>query len=247
MTWRWSSLAVWLRLCRLPNLLTAPGDALAGFCLTAGPHGLAPSRLVATAGASVSLYAAGVILNDIVDFQQDRRERPTRPLPSGAVRSRAAGLLLAALLYLGCALGMFLGPRAFACSLALLSTILCYNLAARRWRWCGALVMGLCRGLNVMFGAAATGPPFTMWAWRPLAAAGGMTLYIGVVTWLAAREVSRGPAWQRGIERLLGGLLPLQALLIMASGAGTVAVGLGLFLLLLWPAHARLRRTYYAT
>ena len=33
-------------------------------------------------------YTAGMILNDVLDDDVDRRERPERPLPSGAV-SRA--------------------------------------------------------------------------------------------------------------------------------------------------------------
>ena len=34
-------------------------------------------------------YTAGMILNDVADLEVDRRERPERPLPSGAV-SRTA-------------------------------------------------------------------------------------------------------------------------------------------------------------
>ena len=41
--------------------------------------------LALLAAASVLLYAAGVVLNDVADVEVDRSERPERPIPSGRI------------------------------------------------------------------------------------------------------------------------------------------------------------------
>ena len=40
--------------------------------------------------ASTALYASGVVLNDVFDLEQDRQDRPDRPLPSARISLRAA-------------------------------------------------------------------------------------------------------------------------------------------------------------
>jgi 4-hydroxybenzoate polyprenyltransferase len=80
--------SAWLRLLRLPNLLTVPGDVLAGFLLAPAAAGGAGSiRCLLAIPAGLLLYAAGLVLNDLFDYAEDLRDRPDRPLPSQ--RSRA--------------------------------------------------------------------------------------------------------------------------------------------------------------
>ena len=76
-------LRAWLQLFRVPNLLTVPGDPLAGFLIAAG--GRLDSRAACAVVASLAFYAAGLAMNDLADFAEDTRERPKRPLPSGAI------------------------------------------------------------------------------------------------------------------------------------------------------------------
>src|SRR5690242_3666498 len=71
----------WLQLFRAPNLLTVPGDPLAGYLLAS--FGSVDDKLSLAIGASLSFYAGGLLLNDLADLPEDRRERPNRPLPSG--------------------------------------------------------------------------------------------------------------------------------------------------------------------
>ena len=58
------------------------------------------------------LYLAGMALNDLADREEDARERPERPIPSGAVSPRAAALIGGSLL-----LGGVLAARARRCAM----------------------------------------------------------------------------------------------------------------------------------
>src|SRR4051794_19149635 len=79
----------YLQLVRLPNLFTAAADSLAGWLIVRGSLE-EPRRWVPLVLASVAIYAAGIVLNDVFDFEIDRVERPNRPLPSGRVSRRFA-------------------------------------------------------------------------------------------------------------------------------------------------------------
>src|SRR5262249_12267147 len=84
-----SRILAWLQLMRLPNVFTAMADVLMGFWLThatLSPIGV----LLLLLAASSLLYVAGMVLNDVYDLEQDCRERPKRPLPSGRIPMRFA-------------------------------------------------------------------------------------------------------------------------------------------------------------
>src|SRR5437660_7019390 len=108
--------------------------------------------------ASASLYSAGMVWNDFFDIEQDRRERPFRPLPSGRVSRRGAGLLGSALLAVGVGLALLAGSwmevqswtPAYLASL-LVVAILLYDAWLKR-TWLGPVGMGACRFLNVLLG-----------------------------------------------------------------------------------------------
>lgn len=101
--------------------------------------------------------------------------------------------MLAAACGAGCAFCAGMAPGLVA--LALLCAILLYNTSAKRVPVVGPLVMGLCRGLDVILGAAAAGNSLRFGA-APLAAALLFILYIAAVTTIAARETEafRGKA-----------------------------------------------------
>lgn len=189
----------WLQLMRLPNLATVPGDPLAGLCLAGGEPGW---NLLWLSLASLGLYLSGVILNDVADLEIDRRERPDRPLPSGAVgRADAAraGVLAAAG---GLGAASMAGPRVSAAAAFLLVLILTYTFVTRRGSAAGIGVMGLCRAASVGLGIAAAAPGAASAAnpWLAPAAAAGLGLYIAAVSWLAAGETR---AQYLGVKRWL--------------------------------------------
>ena len=101
----------YLQLMRLPNVFTAMADVAMGFLFVQSPawtwH---PWRdgwtLLLLIAASVALYTAGMVLNDVFDLELDRRQRSERPIPSGRVSLRAARRLGWNLLMLGVTLGI---------------------------------------------------------------------------------------------------------------------------------------------
>src|SRR5947209_11417835 len=96
------------QLVRLPNVFTAMAD----ITLAALAAGALPGRwfgFVLLLLASACLYCGGMVWNDFFDVEQDRRERPFRPLPSGKVSRGAAARLGAVLLAAGVGLAGLAG------------------------------------------------------------------------------------------------------------------------------------------
>lgn len=156
------SLLAWAQLIRAANLPGAAANVLVGWLLVCGEW--ASAAQVATAVvASLLLYVAGAIGNDLVDQVRDRERNPGRPLPSGRIHPVAARwvMWLSAAGALGCGVwmmrsfsghGQFLRPLGIIAGL--LGCIAVYNWLLKRWAG-SALFMGLCRGLNLLLGAAA--------------------------------------------------------------------------------------------
>jgi 4-hydroxybenzoate polyprenyltransferase len=107
--------------------------------------------LLLLGGASICLYGGGVALNDVFDAEVDRRDRPARPIPSGAVTSRTAVNLSSALLGAGLALAWFSSRTSFVVALLLVGAIVLYDGPLKKTRAAPA-VMGLCRSLNLLLG-----------------------------------------------------------------------------------------------
>ncbi len=214
------------------------------------------------------LYAGGMVLNDVVDASRDRDLAPGRPIPSGRVTRRAAGWAAAGTLgggWLGVALaGWFAaavapGPGAGwwvagGWGLCLGLCIVLYDLlhAANP---AACVLMGLCRGLIYVVGAAVgaglvLGEP---WPWeaavqpQTLLLATGLAGYVTAVTLLARREhgeAGRAQAGERWVPRVLL-FSPLLALLI-AVPLNFIGWGVaGLMLLLIaggWKGAATVQR-----
>lgn len=196
----------YLQLVRLPNLFTAAADSLAGWLLVRGSLD-EPDRWVPLVLASVSIYAAGIVLNDVFDYEIDRAERPNRPLPSGRVSRRFAAWLGGIALGLGPCLAALSGSVAsVVVSLILAACVLGYDAGLKR-TVLGPEVMGACRGLNLLLGLS-QGPAMG----RPggWLVAGGLALFIVGVTWISRSEVETGKT--RG---LVAGLI-LQDLALIA-------------------------------
>ncbi len=211
------SLRAWMELLRVPNLFTVPGDPLAGFLLASTRGPTANLLLVLPAvGAALCLYSAGLITNDRFDLEEDRRDRPKRPLPSGRVSTGAAVSVALILIVLGVALAAVAGKLSCAVAATLAVMMVLYNAWAKHVAIFGPLVMGLCRGLSVMLGVVAAVEPNSLNLTLAVIAASGMTIYIFAVTVIASRETTgRSP----GYFAMAPGVILLVVLLFVSSGA----------------------------
>jgi len=189
----------WLRLLRLPNLFTAPGDSLAGYFLATtfrGDASICVWRIVLLATMSVFTYAYGIVMNDVADYKEDCQIRPERPLPRGKI-SRATASIFCALLW-GLSVVLLVICTQLKCLvfydvffvlLGLWLTIVLYNFWLKRFRLVGSLAMGLCRGLNFLLGVAATGHATSFGKnWPVFVPFIAIIAYITAVTWLADKE-----------------------------------------------------------
>jgi 4-hydroxybenzoate polyprenyltransferase len=188
---RAGSLGGWLELVRPPNLFTVPGDILAGAALA----GIAAQRMLPLLSAvliSLPLYTAGLVLNHYMDRHIDAGERPRRPIPSGRVNAASACAVSLTLIGTAVVLSLLTGVTPlWATAVVLSGLILLYDGPARRIPLLGFIMMGLCRGCNILLGAAAVSGLDSP---AVLTGAGMETLYILCVTWLAHGEVDKPPA-----------------------------------------------------
>jgi 4-hydroxybenzoate polyprenyltransferase len=239
-----SRLLAWLQLMRLPNVFTAMADIFMGFWLT--HETLQPVGAFALLLLSSScLYTAGMVINDLFDLEQDRRERPQRPLPSGRVPMKDAVRFGFTLILLGeifSAATAWLArdwrPVTIAPVLAIL--ILRYNSRWKRTTF-GAVAMGGCRFLNVLLGMSVSPEPWSAANWI---VAAGIGVYIVGITWFARREatVSRRFQLLDGFIRVLGGMVLLWSFPFFPPHAVLDATFAGhwQYWLLLWLALAAL-------
>ncbi|HMO36284.1 MAG TPA: UbiA family prenyltransferase, partial [Gemmatales bacterium] len=171
----------WAQLIRLPNIFTAPADVIAGAalagCLTDHPTDI--KHLFGNILASICLYAAGMIMNDLVDFEIDAWDRPERPLPSRKIEKLHALAVMLALIVIG----SYLATNSLIV-LTLSLMIIAYNLVLKS-SFLGPLAMGGCRGFNLLLGACdlVQTSGLVWWGfWN-------VTVYITGVTLLAKDEV----------------------------------------------------------
>jgi 4-hydroxybenzoate polyprenyltransferase len=191
-----SRLHSYAQLLRLPNVFTAWADiGLAALVTGALAEHWRPLLLLVA--ASGCLYCAGMVWNDYFDVEQDRRERPFRPLPSGRVTPGAAAALGTLLLAAGggCAvladsLREVFGWRASLLAAGLAGTILLYDGWLKRTPL-GPVAMGTCRFLNVLLGLSVYPEGVGRWG-LPLALVVGV--YVAGVTWLARTEAGESSA-----------------------------------------------------
>jgi UbiA prenyltransferase family len=221
------TLATALRLGRVSNLPTVWTNTLAGIVLAGGA--VAPARTALLLAGLSLFYVGGMYLNDAFDAEVDARERPERPIPSGAAR---AGTVLVAgfgLLALGEAVvavvawalpgGAGLPP--VLAGLALGATIVWYD-ARHKQQPLAPVVMGLCRVLVYLTAglAAAPGLPSAL-----LAGAAVLLLYLIGLTYAARHETLAE----------LGSLWPL-ACLAAPFVWGAAHLGAGPVLVAVWVA-----------
>ena len=142
----------YLRLVRAPAVFSALGDPIAGLLLH--DRDVAARQASRLSAASAMLYLAGMALNDLADREEDARDRPERPIPSGAVSPRAATLIGGSLLLGGLLAARRGGARWTGPALA--AMIVAYDFQLKRSPTLGPMAMGACRALSLLMGVEAS-------------------------------------------------------------------------------------------
>jgi 4-hydroxybenzoate polyprenyltransferase len=189
------SLLPYAQLVRLPNAFTAMADIVLAAVVTGALF--TPSRLgafICLLLSSTCLYWAGMVWNDYFDLEEDRRDRPGRPLASGRIPLGTA-VLLGIGLFVGGVFFAFVADlqapewRWVATSIAafLVVVILLYD-GALKETWLGPPLMGLCRFLNILLGLSVTGNLPQGWGILLAAVVG---VYVAGVTFFARTEAKQ--------------------------------------------------------
>jgi len=221
-----------LRLFRVVNLPTVPGDVLVGaaaatWWIHAQMSGLDIVPVAFAAVASCCFYLFGLVDNDIVGAATDNG----RPIPDGEISLQAAkaarsvclvlGLLSVAAvgaLPLSSGLAVLTAVCGLAVGVALVAAIVAYNRTKRPF------LMGACRGLNVVLGVTMVAP-LLLWlrvvvrapfqAGVVVAVIAAWTAYIAAVTKYSEGE-ERDPGRKRRVGALVGGIVYLQLVALIA-------------------------------
>ena len=246
---RGGKLRPYRELIRPPALFTAAADSLTGWVWAGAAlvspdlfgAWYAPVLLILISG---SIYAAGMCTNDLFDLEEDRRDRPQRPLPSGRVKVTSAWALALTLQMsaLGVALIMswalyqrLITPLFWFVLVTMVATYL-YNGVLKN-TFVAPLIMGVCRWGNFWIGGAAylTLSPDVMLttnlieASREIPLLGGLVIslgtlvYVTVLTTLSRFEVQSIPASDSRGARW--------AALMLCISAAFPLIGLGLGIL----------------
>jgi len=238
-----SPMKSWLQLFRAPNLFTVPGDPLAGYLLASAGTGAFHPAVAAIIAASILFYGFGLLLNDLMDLDEDRAERPSRPLPRGEVRPKIVWLVAAAIGIAGLVICALTGAKTFYCGGAIILAVIAYDCGLKKIPVIGVINMGACRGLNVLLGASLAqtfAPP-------ALAGAALIAAYIAGVTLLARHETGN-PATPPLIGRLIRALILIQAFLCAISGSHPADwICAAILALALWPLSRLVGKRFYAS
>lgn len=227
----------WLRVTRASGLFTVASNILAALAVAIYAKDL-DLRLIAVevwlnarvAGwvvvASVLLFCAGMLWNDVADVERDRVLHPGRPIAAGRIpvtTAWVAGLLLSSGALLAASQA---GARGFHAAGAVLALVLLYDFGTKGVPYLGSLTMALVRGCHAVFALLILGDEFFDRAVFAIMDVAGVVdlgarhalpsyplllgCYVLGLTLISELESRRG----RRLELLIGGALVLVALVL---------------------------------
>ena len=278
------NLRAWLILSRCSNLPTVWSSVLAGWLAATYLDGMSDSLyfglvrmdfsrpasapilfwpLAALLLAISAIYVGGMILNDFFDAAWDAQHRPARPIPSGAISRRAAGLVGFGLLFAGAAgailvrsLRMAVVPEVAAGKhgsdvglfavlvFALVAGVLVYDRWHKGVAW-APVTMGFCRAMLPILGAALGGESILGTLTGPwqlyLLAAATLWAHTSGLTWVARHEATDGnpPEWTAWALYVVPLPLALYAAVRGLGNGFTAWYALALFVAWIWFSNRR--------
>jgi len=177
-------------LTRISNLPTCWTNVLTGVAIgsfaTSKPLAIVPSVLLSII---ISLfYMAGMALNDLIDLNIDRKERPGRPIASGMISPQAALIFVVLLFIAAMVLLLIFFPHCIYLALLLAIMIVLYDVTHKRFSF-SVIFMAACRVLIYVIAAYAVFGGSTKEFWTKVALASTiLALYIAFMTIIARSE-----------------------------------------------------------
>lgn len=171
-----------LGLARISNTPTTISNVLAG-AVIAAPLAFS-TEIVLLIIAIALFYTAGMYLNDILDLEIDRAQRPNRPLPSGRISMEVAWAITIVLFAVGLALLWFVDRQSFVAGIVLVAVIAIYD-AWHKGNAVGPVIMAFARVMVyvVAFFAFASEAVGELWVWGAV-----MLAYVAGLTYIAKTE-----------------------------------------------------------
>jgi 4-hydroxybenzoate polyprenyltransferase len=143
--------------------------------------------------SSSLLYLAGIVFNDYFDIEIDKKERLTRPLPSGKITKRKALTIAISSMIAANVITLVINWTSFIIAIILTTIIIAYDYRLKHNNISGPIIMGLARSINVLLGAS---PALSMLLLSVTASkmllfiAISLFLYIVAISILSKKEVS---------------------------------------------------------
>jgi heme O synthase-like polyprenyltransferase len=184
-------------LIRLPNVFTAASNILSGyFTIVATVSSFINEHPLYLAGLMISsslLYVAGIVLNDYIDIEIDKKERLTRPLPSGKITKRKALTIAISSMIAANVITLVINWTSFVIAVILTTIIIAYDYGLKNNNIAGPITMGLARSINVILGASPALPTLLLSAQSSkmlLFITISLFLYVVAISILSKKEVS---------------------------------------------------------
>lgn len=215
-----------LDLARISNTPTVVSNVLAGVVLATTLK--LEWMVVALCIAMALFYTAGMYLNDILDLEIDRQQRPDRPIPSGAISLSTAWIVTIALFAIGLALVIPAGLSAMIAAIALIVCIAVYD-AWHKGNPIGPLFMG---GTRVLVYVVAFLAFSTDWTTEATLWCLAMLVYVAGLTSISKTE--HGPAGVR-YWPVVSLFVPPVLALVRDFNFGTVLLSV---MLVVWIAYS---------
>lgn len=143
----------YLLLIRLPNLFTLPSNIILGFVLVSTFTMTITSviQILMLVTISILLYCVGLVLNDLFDYEVDKKERPNRPLASGKITKKVSIILVTILAAISLILSLLVSVTTFSISVLLLVIIFGYDKYLKN-TLAGPFTIAAARVTNIILG-----------------------------------------------------------------------------------------------
>ncbi|MEX2215760.1 MAG: UbiA family prenyltransferase [Phycisphaeraceae bacterium] len=237
-----SRFRAWLELMRISNLPTVWTNVFVGFAIDRWPGNVGAIErgwrievweVVALCIAMSLIYIGGMAMNDVLDQDVDKLERPHRPIPSGRVSPFAAQRFVQICFILGVVITWWVRPTSTVLAGILVGTIALYNLLHKKHAW-SVLLMGLCRGLLILMAPTRSEADPQRIGLLLIALPLAITLYTAGITIISRGETKDTIGPRKWLSLLMPVVVFIAPLLVLQPRGVSNTTGFPALVMLVW-------------